>query len=185
MPSTADAKRTARADAKARLRALGPAALAAAGQAIAGQLFARPEWRQAGTVFLLCLPAVGTGHRAGAGPRLAEGRRLCLPADAGAAAGWSWWRCRTLRPAPQCHRHPGACAGRGAGPGGAGAGRPGAGALPGGRRGMACGWAGAAAITTAFWPGLPAGRCWPAQAALVFDTLPADPWDARFAPGDI
>ena len=51
MPSTADAKRAARAAAKARLRALGPAALAAAGQAIAGQLFARPEWRLGGTVF--------------------------------------------------------------------------------------------------------------------------------------
>ncbi len=55
MPSTADAKRAARAAAKARLRALGPAALAAAGQAIAGQLFARPEWRQP-------LPPTTRGH---------------------------------------------------------------------------------------------------------------------------
>lgn len=184
MPSTADAKRAARAAAKARLRALGPAALGAAGQAIAGQLFARPEWRQAGTVFCFASLPSEPDTAPVLARALAEGRRLCLPRMLGGGRMElvEVQDLAALRPNAIGIREPA----QGAVLDPAALGPDALALVPclaASRDGVRLGRGGG--YYDRFLAGFAGRALLACPAALVFDTLPADPWDARFDPGDI
>lgn len=185
MPSpSAEAKRAARAAAKARLRGLSPDQLRSAGLAIAGQLFARPEWRRADTVFCF----VPMPSEADVTPvlrrALEEGKRLCVPRMLGAGqmelveiAGLD-----ALQPNRYGIREP--AAGRAVDP--AGLGRDSLALVPclaASKAGVRLGRGGG--YYDRFLAGFRGRALLACPAALLFDSLPADPWDVPFAPGDI
>lgn len=181
---TADAKRAARAAARARLRALSAEDLRAAGQAIADQLFARPEWRQAGTVFCFVPMATEADVTPVLRRALADGKRLCVPRMLGAGqmelveiTGLD-----ALQPNRYGIREP--AEGTVLDPGLLG---PDALALvpclAASRDGVRLGRGGG--YYDRFLAGFAGRALLACPRALLFDTLPADPWDVPFAPGDI
>ena len=178
------AKRAARAEARARLRALGAPALKAAGLAIAHRLFARPEWQQAGTVFcFVSMPSepdtLPVLRRA-----LAEGKRLCVPRmlGGGQMALVQVDALDRLQPNQYGIREP--VAGLVLDPAGLGADAlalvP---CLAAARSGVRLGRGGG--YYDRFLAGFAGRALLVCPRALLFDTLPADPWDARFSPGGI
>ena len=183
-PSIAEAKRAARAAAKARLRALGPDALRAAGAAIAAQLFARPEWRQADTVFCFVPLPTEPDVTPVLARALAEGKRLCLPRMLGGgrmelvqAADLA-----ALRPNAYGIREPASgpvLAPAALGPNALAL----APCLAASKDGVRLGRGGG--YYDRFLAGFAGRALLACPAALLFDTLPADAWDVPFAPGDI
>ncbi|HJD20433.1 MAG TPA: 5-formyltetrahydrofolate cyclo-ligase [Candidatus Gemmiger faecigallinarum] len=177
-------KRAARAEARARLRALGPDALRAAGQAIAVRLFARPEWRQAGAVFcFVSLPSEPDTtpilRRA-----LAEGKRLYVPRMLGGGRMELVEICSldSLRPNAFGIREP--AAGPVLEPDAPGPDMlaivP---CLAASKDGVRLGRGGG--YYDRFLAGFPGRALLACPGRLVFDALPADSWDVRFATGDI
>ena len=178
------AKQDARRAAKARLRGLSSEALRAAGREIAAALSVRPDWQAAHTVFCF----VSMPDEADTTPillaALAQGKRLCVPRMLG--GGQMEVVCLTsledLRPNALGIREP--LGGQVLAPAGLG---PRALAvvpcLAVSRDGVRLGRGGG--YYDRFLAGFEGHAVLVCPRALVFDELPADPWDARFAPADI
>lgn len=183
-PDLSEAKRAARRAAKARLRALPPQEFAAAGREIAAALFARPDWRQADTVFcFVSLPSEPDTLlilRAA----LKEGKRLCVPRMLGGGQMELVHipSLDDLRPNALGIREP--VGGRVLAPAELGprslAVVP---CLAVSRDGMRLGRGGG--YYDRFLAGFAGAAVLVCLRALVFDALPAEPWDARFAPAKI
>lgn len=178
------AKREARSAAKARLHTLTPEDLAAAGAEIADKLFARPDWQDADTVFcFVSLPSEPDTEpilRAA----LDQGKRLCVPRMLGGGRMElvELLSLDTLRPNALGIREPVS------GPiilpetlgSRALAVVP---CLAAGRDGVRLGRGGG--YYDRFLAGFRGHAVLVCPRALVFDTLPAEAWDARFAPADL
>lgn len=177
-------KQQARAAAKARLKTLASGALAAAGQEMAKQLFARPEWQQADTVFcfvpLPSEPDVTPVLRRA----LAEGRRLCVPRMLGAGQMElvQITSLDALQPNRYGIREP--AEGQILSPAGlSSAALAVVPCLAASRDGVRLGRGGG--YYDRFLAGFEGHPVLVCPRALVFDALPADPWDARFVPADV
>ena len=178
------AKQAARRAAKARLQVLSPEALQAAGREISHVLFARPDWQAADTVFcFVSLPSeVDTLPILQAA--LAGGKRLCVPRMLG--GGQMEIVCisalETLHPNALGIREP--LGGQVLAPTDLGARAlavvP---CLAVSRDGVRLGRGGG--YYDRFLAGFGGHAVLLCPRALVFDSLPAEPWDARFSPADI
>lgn len=178
------AKQAARRTAKARLKALAPQNLKAAGQEIAAALFARPDWQAAHTVFCFVSMSSEVDTIPILQAALAGGKRLCVPRMLG--GGQMEVVCidslEDLQPNAFGIREP--LGGQVLAPADLG---PRALAvvpcLAVSRDGVRLGRGGG--YYDRFLAGFGGQAVLVCPRALVFDTLPADPWDARFAPVDI
>ena len=177
-------KQQARAAAKARLKTLASGALAAAGQEMAKQLFARPEWQQADTVFCFVPMPSEPDVTPVLRRALAEGRRLCVPRMLGAGQMElvEITSLDALQPNRYGIREP--AEGQVLSP--AGLSRAALAVVPclaASRDGVRLGRGGGYYDRfLAVFPGRALLVC---PEALLFDHLPADDWDIRFAPRDI
>ena len=183
-PDLRQAKREARLAARARLRSLSPEVLSAAGQEIAAALFARSDWQAAGTVFCFVSMPSEPDTLPILRAALKEGKRLCVPRMLG--GGQMELVCISslddLHPNPIGIREP--AGGQVLAPETLGprslAVVP---CLAVSRDGVRLGRGGG--YYDRFLAGFGGQAVLVCPRALVFDALPADPWDARFAPADI
>lgn len=186
-PSPSDlrtAKQAARGAAKARLRSLSPEMLHGTGQEIAAALFARSDWQTADTAFCFVSMSSEIDTTPILQAALAEGKRLCVPRMQGSG------QMELVRISSLADLHPNAMGIR----------EPAGGqvlapealgsralavvpCLAVSRDGVRLGRGGG--YYDRFLSGFEGHAVLICPRALVFDTLPADPWDARFAPADI
>ncbi len=177
-------KREARAAARACLKALDTDSLRRAGQRIAGQLFARPEWQQAGTVFCFVPMATEPDVTPVLRRALHESKRLCVPRmlEAGQMELVEIAGLDALRPNRFGIREP--VDGKVVPPALLG---PAALAvvpcLAASRDGVRLGRGGG--YYDRFLAGFAGRALLACPEALLFDALPADDWDIRFCPEDI
>lgn len=183
-PDLHQAKREARRAARVRLCSLSPEALSTAGQEIAAALFARPDWQAADTAFCFVSMPSEPDTLPILRAALKEGKRLCVPRMLG--DGQMELVCISsldgLRPNAMGIREP--VDGQVLAPETLGprslAVVP---CLAVSRDGVRLGRGGG--YYDRFLAGFGGQAVLVCPRALVFDTLPAAPWDARFAPADI
>ena len=164
-------KAEARAKARALWRQWDAAALRTMGGRMAHELFARPEWRQAGTVFWPLPPLPGEPDPARRCWQRALARRQApgfVPRVTRRRRAWSAVRHAPLL-ATCCSRGaygiPRTARGRSSAGGGSARRRTPCALVPclAAGAGTACAWAAAAGIMTAFWRNIKAEACWCAR----------------------